>query len=118
MIEPKAVPKAAKTIAIRIMKRNASGSNESCAAQSSADHDFDSRHRGDEGLFQKTELPVPEHRNARKHRREQNAHADHTRRDELQITAVARSLEHRPQPEAQRQQIKQWLSQRGHDLRS
>ena len=87
-------------------------------AERAAGHDLQPRHRRDQRFLEKAELAIPQQADAGEDRREQHRHADHARRDELQIAALPRLLEHRPETEPEHQQIQQRLAERGDHLRA
>src|SRR5438128_9818909 len=82
------------------------------SAERFADHHGDSRHRGDECFFQKSELTIPQKSDTRKNGRKEHRHSDHTGSDELKIAAVTRLLKDWPEAETEHEQIQQRLAQR------
>ena len=88
------------------------------AAQRAADHDLQPRDGRHQCLLEEAELAVPQQAEAREDRREQHGHADDARRNELQVAALSRFLEHRAQAEAQHEQVQQRLAERRYDLRA
>src|SRR4029079_10549951 len=78
----------------------------------------DARYRCNQGLFEKSELAVPQEANTRKDGRKQHGHSDNTRGDELNITAVTRTLKYRSQAETEHEQIEQRLTERRYHHRS
>src|SRR5216117_381636 len=80
------------------------------------DHDRQTRHRRDEGLFQESELAVPQHGDPREHGRKQHGHADHAGRHELEVAPLAGAPEHGAEPEAEHAQVHERGAERGHDL--
>src|SRR5258705_10271049 len=65
------------------------------AAQRSANHNRQPGNGGDQSLFEKTELAVPNQFGARKHSGEQNFHSNDSGGQELQILAFTRPLKNR-----------------------
>ena len=83
--------------------------------QRAADHDRDARHGSHQGFLQEAELAVPDELDAGEDGCEQDGHADHAGREELDVVALAGFLEDRTETEAQRDQEQQRLAQRSDD---
>ncbi len=60
-----------------------------CAAEGAAQHNLNTRHWSDEGLFQKSELAIPQHGNAGKNGAEEDGHADDAGDHELQVASLS-----------------------------
>src|SRR5581483_6175091 len=86
------------------------------ATEGAAHHDLHARDRSYQRLFEKAKLAIPEQTETREDRREQYGHADDAGRDKLQVVAVSGALEHRPQAEAEDQQVENGIAERGNDL--
>ena len=128
--EPMAVPIAVNMRAMRAMNNSASGSEQRlpgrkpaarqmtktmppwisatvAPAERAAEHDRQPRHRRHQRFLQKAELPVPDDLDAAENRREQDAHRDDARRQELHIVAAAGAgkIGPSPKPSASRNRI-------------
>ena len=79
------------------------------AAERASEHDLQPRHRRNQRLLEETELAIPQQADAREDRREQDAHPDDARRDELQVASLPRLLEDRTEAEAEHEQVQQRL---------
>src|SRR3990172_6831763 len=71
------------------------GNGDQRAGDGLADHDGEARDRRHKHLLHEPELPVPDNRDGREYRREQDRHADHAGKDELQVGNAGMGLDER-----------------------
>src|SRR5262245_34331801 len=87
-------------------------------AERPANHDRQAGDRRHERFLQKSKLAVPDQFDTVEDRREKNGHADHARRQKLDVAALPCALKHRPEAKAQRNQEQQRLPKRSDDPRA